>query len=1356
MSLDGGSVVTRLSGRFDGAAYAQFDAANKQAVASSEAAESRMTAAAGRVSAAHERIASSAAKVSQASARLSEDIPLKAMDGWANSSSKASQNLNRLGNDAAKVGTVGLLALAAGVIYATAKARDFNQEMLRLHTQAGASADEVARFKTQVLALAGTVPQGPKELAEGLYHIVSAGFRGAQAMEILKAAAEGAALGGASLEDTSNALVGTMVSQIKGARDAAQAQGELNAIVGVGNMRFEELDKAIGTNVLPTFAEAGLSITDFGAALATVTDNSTPANVTATRLKMTIAQMVDPSKAAAEELAKIGINSTQLATDLRQPNGLLVAVEDLKNHLRDSGKTAVEQDQILSASFGRGKSSGVIMLLVDELGRLQTKYKELESTDGTQRLAKSWAEFQQSEAAKLGELKSGAEAFAITVGDVLMPELDKLAAAGHEDLSKFISSGGAEETGHTIESVFSTVASAIGDLAPDIEAGAGALYHIAAAASSVGDTFGLGLSGQIAAAAAAFLTFRSVAFVAPILSAIGGAMATVGVAASTAPSVGAFVADLSEAGLAVPILGGAVALAAGAFVALQSGLFSSESAAERNANAMRADKEAIEGLHNATAKASESHIAAERAALAHKKALEELAAVEKNIRTGQLKGTQAANARTEAKLTVAETSNEHAAAIQQETTVLKQRTQAAEKGKQTAEAAVKLAGEELKTAEEIVALHPPGTQQEEVLQQEHLNTLRSEYNKASERQAQILAELQVKQESYNRLNTGEQSAITPSNARGVADLQDQLKQAGASTKITGRYELESQGAQAQLGELAQKLAALGHQQVVAKVLTTASSAQVGVLALQAVLRGIPSSKVISILHNAPSASAAMRALHEAINQVPSAKTVALSTNARQVQAEVSAIQSAINSLTGKMVEVAVKQTMTSSSHGMLHASGRGPGSREEAIVGEGHGPEYVIDANTGAGFKTAGPMMTTLGPSDYVIPLEDQYRGRALGLFAMLARDLGVQAHKKGKPAKHRPVPPTLDALSLPLEEIVAKVTKAKDAYDTSHTKVASLTAEVATDTRDLKYASSKGTTRANDQQKLNETKAKLTTVQAEERKHHQELQAAEKALAEAKAYQKKINDETSLANIAANEMKIADAHNDETGYQAAKHRRLTALSTLQGLIANARKHVAGGDSNPYFLKLTEELQSAQLEGEATAGEETGALTPAQQAQEKQIEERIALAALTPELGDDEAAGGELVQFLEGALASAQSRHAPPEAVIELANQLKTARSNLETLTTGTTEADVQARLTQAEERAEVAERTANIASQAMEVLGNANNIGAPSSPQVVVNQTNQMLHPGSPGVASALASAVTTGIGYQHPRPATRIQVGP
>ena len=81
------------------------------------------------------------------------------------------------------------------------------------------------------------------------------------------------------------------------------------------------------------------------------------------------------------------------------------------------------------------------------------------------------------------------------------------------------------------------------------------------------------------------------------------------------------------------------------------------------------------------------------------------------------------------------------------------------------------------------------------------------------------------------------------------------------------------------------------------------------------------------------------------------------------------------------------------------ASGARAGTAQTAIVGEGGGPEWIVDRATGQARKVTGAQMANLNANEYVIPTESKYRPQALGLLSMLAADLGVAGFKKGKGA---------------------------------------------------------------------------------------------------------------------------------------------------------------------------------------------------------------------------------------------------------------------------------------------------------------------------------------------------------------------
>lgn len=311
-----------------------------------------------------------------------------------------------------------------GIAGVSAKlATDFNSSMTRIQTQAGASAKDVKTLSAQVLNLSKTAQQGPVDLANALYHLKSVGMANVPAMKALGVASKLAAVGGADLEDTTNALAGAWRTGIQGAKSFRNAAAEVNAIIGSGNMTMEQFTEGISTGVLPAAKTFGLTLKDVGAAMALFTDEGVPANAAMTRFRMSVSLLGAPTAAAAKQLATIGLSSTQLAKDMRsRPNGLLVAMTDLKSHL--DGLSKVDQAQLLSRAFGGGRSSATIMSMINNLDVLAQKYQQntrLFNTFGASVRAQA-----ATPAAQFHKAIAGLETAGVQLGNAVLPDIVKL------------------------------------------------------------------------------------------------------------------------------------------------------------------------------------------------------------------------------------------------------------------------------------------------------------------------------------------------------------------------------------------------------------------------------------------------------------------------------------------------------------------------------------------------------------------------------------------------------------------------------------------------------------------------------------------------------------------------------------------------------------------------------------------------------------------------------------------------------------------------------------------------------------------------------------------------------------------
>ena len=370
---------------------------------------------------------------------------------------------------------LGLIGLAAGgVAVETVKmASTFDQKMELLVTMAHQPQPVVDSLKQKVLELGATTGQGPDKLAEALYHLTSSGMPAEKAMQALESSAKLATMGMSDLDTTAYALAGVMSAAPKDINNTDQAVAMMASTVGQGDMKMQDLANSIKSGLLPTMVQAGMGMRDYGATIATVADNSMPAEMAANRLRTAILMMEKPTKAGTAALQDMGMTSDQLAKDMSS-GGMIQAITDLKSHMENlkpaAGDAKLSLEQInqagaefqqqmiqdgastddaakatdkykqtleatgtsgqraikdIDAAFGGSRSAGTMLLLTDEAGKLQQKYNDMgTSVQQEQEFQQHWNDTTQQTAVKAQQAKAGLQALGIQIGEQLMPAVN--------------------------------------------------------------------------------------------------------------------------------------------------------------------------------------------------------------------------------------------------------------------------------------------------------------------------------------------------------------------------------------------------------------------------------------------------------------------------------------------------------------------------------------------------------------------------------------------------------------------------------------------------------------------------------------------------------------------------------------------------------------------------------------------------------------------------------------------------------------------------------------------------------------------------------------------------------------------
>lgn len=247
------------------------------------------------------------------------------LDGVKASSDEAAVSTDTVGAKAAESGglfaglgsKVAAVAVGLGAFGAISvkMAGNFDEMATQLVTGAGESEKNLNLVKQGMLSISAQTATSATEVASGMYLIESAGFHGAQGLDVLKAAAEGAKVGNADLASVANAVTSALNAYHLSGSHATQVTNELIATVASGKMHMSDLAMSIG-NVLPVAAKADLSLAQVGGALATMTMQGMTARRASMNLANAIRALESPNAAAATEMQALGLNANTVSQNL--------------------------------------------------------------------------------------------------------------------------------------------------------------------------------------------------------------------------------------------------------------------------------------------------------------------------------------------------------------------------------------------------------------------------------------------------------------------------------------------------------------------------------------------------------------------------------------------------------------------------------------------------------------------------------------------------------------------------------------------------------------------------------------------------------------------------------------------------------------------------------------------------------------------------------------------------------------------------------------------------------------------------------------------------------------------------------
>lgn len=1216
MSLDAGSVYTVLGGKFNPSAFLSFDNAMRRSIAGAKAFEGR--------------------------------------------NQKSASTMNMVGK-AAKYGAgVGIVGLGAVMYQSVKKAADFEEQLSALEAVTKANGREMGLFRQQAIKAGADTKYSALEAAAAQTELAKGGMSVANIMGGgLKAALGLAAAGDLELAEAA-AYTANAMNQFGIAGDKAIHVADVLA-TAANATTADVSDFGIALSQSGAAADAvGMDIDQTVLALEALAKNGTKGSDAGTSLKTMLTQLANPLGKAAGKAEELGLNFFDAQGNMRP-------MVEISSMLRRSFGDLTRQERLQAAAtlVGQDGMRGLLALYNTGPAKLK-RYEAQLALQGT--AAETAAKKQDNLKGQVEQLTGSLETAAIILGTELLPLVNEGAGDITEFINQAAGSGDLQAFGADLADGLRDAASVL----PAIWAG---LQQIAAAGGTAADMIdfvvdALGgienVAPMLMGAALGLGAFKVAAAVAPGVQTLATAIGLVGTAARTgqlAALPGLFAMSVTPAGAAA-----AAAMAVGAAVFYMSSQDRSAADIARDlAAAKREQAAAMQTARDQILAAANATFAAQHAdeQLADAKKATAAAAREYGKESPQYRDALAAEKEAAFRSTA-----EHERLRDEKKKMAEEDRKAAEASKKR----VDIATEKLKKDIGDAVKMGPGITGPDIIDEAAITKAWKAYNKEIQGAARGTALAKISAIQLARVLEG-QPLIANKNAEAVAGLVDVYGHLPKEVKT--RVAATAEPALAQIGKLTGQLKGVASRQTIARILTTAPNAQTQIAALTAAVNGMPPRRVMSILHNAKSSQVAVEAFQASVAGVPPRKIVSIMANgALTAQGQVDALRNSIASLSSKTVTITTNQVTTGANKIAKRAAGRRNTSAETALVGEGRDPrEYVIDSATGAGYLADGPMFASLGPDDYVVPLDQQYRGRALGLFASLARDLGVEGYKKGKnpkrkgkqPAKGKGkkglgknVPKKQDPLRLPVDDVVSMGDKARDRFRDAKRRVGDLE-------RTAKEKDSSG--RKTDDAKRAESK--LAKARSEANRLKALYEQRRKEAAAAKRYAARIKKQEDQAEIARQAMDNANKTGNLDSWNTNVGKRKQALKHWRRLVAEAQKHVPRNSA--YWRELqkalgqidSDAIDTRQAEfdvDEPEPPEEPKLLTDAEEDRFDQIDAGIALAELTPGIDDDRANLNELLAFREGVLARVRTT-GDNELIAQAARDVKSARDQVNGLT---------------------------------------------------------------------------------------------
>lgn len=265
------------------------------------------------------------------------------------------------------------------------KGGEFESTWANVTTMMTLSKDETDKMKGELLKLSPVLGD-TKELAEGMYQVLSASIEPAKAIEFLGTAAMAATAGLTDVFTSVDALTTVINAYGMEAEQATEVSDIMFQTVKRGKLTFGELAHSLGT-VVPVAATLGVDFEEIAAAISAMTRQGIPAQTATMQLRQVLMSILKPSEQAKKAAEELGL---EWNVDALEAKGLAEFLLDLKKKVGDNtevfGQLVPNVRALTGVMVLAGKASAGFTtdlgLMEDASGAMETAFrKQMETAD---------------------------------------------------------------------------------------------------------------------------------------------------------------------------------------------------------------------------------------------------------------------------------------------------------------------------------------------------------------------------------------------------------------------------------------------------------------------------------------------------------------------------------------------------------------------------------------------------------------------------------------------------------------------------------------------------------------------------------------------------------------------------------------------------------------------------------------------------------------------------------------------------------------------------------------------------------------------------------------------------------------